>query len=188
MCQSRPNPQLLKITVTFYQLSHLLSVLAQSERDEGVFQLLHSDRPRPCLVERLEVLPEFEQSLVSEIDEFFFAVISEPVSLFEAALEEFAGRLRYFLYFFLGDPALSIFERLESTHKFYNKIIQLLSFREHLVFVDQLRIDRHPRRSLLDLAVQKTNHHSLPEDHVRSLRQKTHPVLYVLVIREVDLF
>lgn len=115
-------------------------------------------------------------------------MISEPISLFEATLEEFARRLRDFLYFFLRDSALSIFERLESTHKFYNKIIQLLSFREHLVFIYQLRIDRHARRSLLDLAVQKTNDHRLPEDDVRSLGQKTHPMFDVLVVCKVYLF
>jgi len=115
-------------------------------------------------------------------------VISKPVSLFKAALEELSRRLWYFLYFFLSNSALCIFERLESTHKFYNKIIQLLSFREHLVFIYQLRIDRHARWGFFDLTVQKTNDDRLAEDEICTLRQKTHSMFYVLVICKVNLF
>ena len=58
---------------------------------------------------------------------------------------------------------------------------------EHLAAVDQLGVQRHAGRGLLDLGVQEAEDQGLVEDHICLLGEQADPGLDVFVVGEVDL-
>lgn len=115
-CLSHPGRQLDSCTFTLDEVCHLFSIFAESESDEGILKLLDPDGSVADLVQGLEVFPQFQQCFICKIDEFFLAVIPEPVTLLIAALEELLGGLWDLLDLLQSHPAFHLLLIIGSTH------------------------------------------------------------------------
>lgn len=92
---------------TIDQLLHLLAGLREPERYERVLQLINPDGAGASFVERVEVLPQFQQGLVVEDYEILLAVLLKPAAITEPRVEQLTGWLADAEVVRQGDSAAS---------------------------------------------------------------------------------
>lgn len=83
------DPQLTYYQMhTFYQNLYFFTTLRQTESNEWIFQLLHSNGAIIVLIQAIEIFPKFQESFIRKANKFLFAMIFEPSSEKKATMKD----------------------------------------------------------------------------------------------------